>query len=96
MKNGLGVGSRARDIERAYGRPAPWKDDVHTSRVWSGTDHYDENDHQMTVEPSSAVRRNWRIKCVGSLSIQFDIGPLSPDSKVREISVGEHYAEGCA
>jgi len=96
MSNGLGIGSRARDIERVYGKSAPYQDPGRPSRVWSDSNLYDENDHRIHVDPPLPARNGKGFRGAKPPGIQFDFGPLSPESKVKEISVGQDYAEGCA
>ncbi len=87
MSNGTGVGSRYADIVRVFG--------TDRKRVAIGANIYDDNVPQVTVEAPPEIRRQFGGRRV-SIQFEFEPGPLTARSRIARISIGQHWAEGCA
>lgn len=87
MGNGIGVGSRYADIVRMFG--------ADRKRVAIGANIYDDDVPQVTVEAPPEIRQQFGSRRI-SIQFEFEPGPLTARSRITRISIGQHWAEGCA
>lgn len=82
---GVGVGSTFADIVRVFGK----------ERLLIGSNHYDDDVPQVTIEAPMKIRKHHPNMHVG-IKFEFEPGPLVGTSRITGVSIGAHYVEGCA
>jgi hypothetical protein len=87
---GIGVGSVFSDIEHVYGKGSS---EPGQGRVYISSNRYEGNTPQVTVQSVSGKGAG---KPESSIQFEFQPGPLKAGSRVKKISVGAHWVEGCS